>query len=300
MPNFFVIGAAKCGTTALYHYLKQHPAIYMSPNKEPRFFAMAEGDEDFASREPGAVTNLEDYERLFDGVTSETAVGEASALYLYRPLVIERVRHFVPDARLIALLRNPVERAFSAFVHATAIGWESHRDFEHALQREQQRIPDACALFHYKSMGFYYEQLKQYLDAFGESQIRIYLYEDFRENPLLVCQDIFRFLDVDDTFAPDVSTRHNVYRVPKTGMLRLLLSQRRRSALKRFLPRSLRAPLAGALLARPQFPAHVREQLVEEYRDDVLRLQRLIGRDLSSWLQLPLEPASRRELRVAA
>lgn len=123
LPNFLIIGAAKAGTTSLYHYLAQHPQIYMSPIKEPNFFALEERCVDF--RGPGdhlyikqfSVTELERYRSLFQGVTHEQAVGEASPLYLYSPVAPARSHRYVPEMKLIAILRHPVDRAYSAFLH---------------------------------------------------------------------------------------------------------------------------------------------------------------------------------------
>lgn len=123
LPNFLVIGAHKAGTTALYNYLKQHPQVYMSPAKEPRFFALEGKNLKFLGpkKDPGnrcRFTTLEAYRELFQGVSSEVAIGEASTLYLYSQEAPKRIQHYIPDAKLIAILRNPIKRAYSNFVHA--------------------------------------------------------------------------------------------------------------------------------------------------------------------------------------
>src|SRR5688572_7713518 len=128
MPNFLIIGAAKAGTTSLYSYLNQHPQIFMSPVKEPNFFAL-EGEK-LNFRGPGdaqvinrySITQLESYRAHFKGITQETCIGEASTLYLDHPKAVERIQHYTPKARLITILRDPVERAFSNFLHAVRDG----------------------------------------------------------------------------------------------------------------------------------------------------------------------------------
>src|SRR5580704_17949873 len=121
LPNFFIIGAARSGTTALYEYLRQHPQIYMSPIKEPNYFAFYgqgihyRGPRDQELVRSSYVPSLKAYEAQFSGVAKEIAVGEASPWYLYLPEAPERIRRKVPDAKLAAILRNPVDRAFSAF-----------------------------------------------------------------------------------------------------------------------------------------------------------------------------------------
>ena len=167
LPNFLIIGAAKAGTTSLYRYLEQHPEVYMSPVKEPKFFAL--GGERLDYRGPGdearmrgaSVTSLEDYRELFRGVSTETAVGEASTLYLYSERAAARIKHHVPDVKLIAVLRNPVDRAYSDFLHLVRDGIEPLTDFPQALEAEESRIRSRWApMWHYRRRGFYHPQLK--------------------------------------------------------------------------------------------------------------------------------------------
>src|SRR5215210_1748036 len=155
LPNFLVIGAGKSGTTSLYHYLRQHPDVYMSPVKEPLFFAAEGGrirfpgpDGRMISRaaNPGAVTRMKDYRALFAGVSGKKAVGEASPQYLYTPEAPLRIKHYVPEAKLIAVLRNPVERAYSAFLHRTRLGREPLADFSEALRQEDSRMREGWGL----------------------------------------------------------------------------------------------------------------------------------------------------------
>jgi len=144
LPNFLVIGTAKAGTTSLNQYLRQHPQIYMSPHKAPRFFAL-EG-QPLAFDGPGDrtrftfVTERAQYEALFDGVSTERAVGEASPWYLYVEQAPERIKHHVAHARLIGVLRDPVQRAYSNFLHARSEGLEPLDDFAAAMDAESERI----------------------------------------------------------------------------------------------------------------------------------------------------------------
>src|SRR5918998_2242905 len=123
MPNFLLIGAMKAGTTAFYQLLDKHPQVYMSPNKEPNFFAF-EGEKldfrapsDIEGLNRHAVTEIEEYQALFDGVSGEKAIGEASHWYMYKPEASGRIKHHLPEAKLIAVLRDPAERAYSEFLH---------------------------------------------------------------------------------------------------------------------------------------------------------------------------------------
>ncbi|MEJ7842586.1 MAG: sulfotransferase [Rubrobacter sp.] len=298
LPNFLLIGAQKAGTTALYHYLGQHPQVYMSPVKEPHFFAY-EGEElDYRGPRDReilprmVVTDLEAYRELFRGAAGEKALGEASAGYLYDPKAPGRIRRYAPDARLIAVLRDPAERAYSSFLHMVRDGREPLNDFEQALREEETRIRDNwSSIWHYKRAGFYVPQLTRYFEMFGRERVRVYLYEDLKEDPAGVVRDAFGHLGVDEGFVPDVSLRHNVSGVPKSRVLHGFLGSSHpvKSAIKPFVPEAARLRLVTLMrnrnLSKPSpLSPEVRGRLVEEYREDVLRLQDLIQRDLSRWL----------------
>lgn len=294
LPNFLIIGAAKSGTTALYHYLKQHPQIYMSPIKEPHFFSY-EGEEALGlgqGRKPtDHITDINAYRRLFEGVSVETAVGEASPSYIYITQSPERIRHHIPDAKLMAVLRDPADRAYSNFLYALKLGREPLTDFALALREEETRIRKGWGPFwHYQRKGFYYEQLKRYFDRFDRDQIRVYLYEDLNTEAVGVLRDIFSFLGVDESYVPDISARLNVSGVPKGRFSRAVVTSidTVNPLLKRVLPtqlRTVRESIRDKVLDKPPPPpTEAREYLVELYREDILRLQDLIHRDLSAWL----------------
>ena len=175
MPNFFIVGAQKAGTTSLYHYLDQHPQVYMSPIKEPYFFDHemdSEGEvvrRDFGGhRQPPRFANIGEYSALFEGVQNERAIGEATPLYIYAPGAPERIERHAPGAKAIALLRHPADRAYSAFLHAVRIGAEPLTDFAQALREEPFRVRNGWHyVFHYRSRGLYYQQLNHLYEVFG-------------------------------------------------------------------------------------------------------------------------------------
>jgi hypothetical protein len=162
----------------------------------------------------------------------------------------------VPEAKLIAILRNPIDRAYSAYLHLIRDSRETVTDFGEALRREQARIADRWEhIWHYKHMGLYHEQLTRYYDAFDLDNIKVYLYHDFRTDPLGVLRDVFRFLGVDEAFVPDISARHNASSLPPDRT--------------------------------PPLPLDVRMELHRAFREDILKLQDLLGRDLSCWTGMP-------------
>lgn len=298
MPNFLVIGAAKSGTTALYYALRQHPEIYMSRSKEPNFFAL-EGEVP-AFRGPGdqqtinsqSITSLAAYQRLFQGVSQEAAVGEASTSYLYHARASERIRHYIPSAKLIVILRHPVERAYSSYLHLIRDRREPLADFSQALQAEQARIGDHWEhIWHYTQMGFYSAQLERYFRAFDAGRIKIHLYDEWVSNPLQVIRETFRFLGVDEQFVPDLSLRPNVSGIPRHRVLQAILMKLNpaEAAVNPFRFTRLCARravrIANNNLIKPPIPEAVRAELGGVFKGDIVKLQDLIQRDLSEWLR---------------
>lgn len=307
MPNFFIIGAQKAGTTSLYHYLNQHPQIYMSPVKEPMFFnrkldprgeVITENLEGPHRQRGPKFSSVEEYREVFRGVGSEQAIGEASPLYIYAPGTAERIKKYAPEAKVIALLRNPADRAYSSFLHARRIGVEPLTDFAQALREEEERVRNNWAyVFHHHTRGFYYPQLKPYYELFGKDKVGVWLYEDLRDDPAGVTRNVFRFLEVDDSFLPNTSSKHNPAGVPNSAAARTTVKAIDAVAsafLETFTSTSRIYPLLsktrqriqGRILTKPsRIDPKIRGELLETYREDILKLEKLIGRDLSVWLK---------------
>ncbi|NJO77613.1 MAG: sulfotransferase [Cyanobacteria bacterium RM1_2_2] len=295
LPNFFIIGAIKAGTTSLHYYLNQHPEIFMSAMKEPTFFA----PEFYTTHRNGilrgraqrqAAMPLEEYTSLFNDVSQETAIGEASPSYLFFEQTPTRIKQMIPEAKIIAILRDPAERAFSAYCFQKRDGYEL-MSFEQALADEQKRLEQRWQPgWLYASCGYYYAQIKRYFNTFDPSQIRVYLQEELNTDSTSVCQDIFEFLGVHSAFVPDLS-RKNISAMPKNQLLNLFLSNRNpiKLAIKPLLPKQLRQQVAGNIRKlnmadKPSLSPETRQSLIKIYREDVLKLQDLIQKDLSSWL----------------
>ena len=300
LPNTFILGAAKSGTTSLYDYLRQHPNVYMSPVKEPRFFAYAEhppamvgpGDE-ASNREAGAVYTLEAYQELFAGATTESIIGEASPVYLYDEAAPRLLRRHCPDAQLLVLLRNPIERAYSHFLHLLQSGREPLRDFEAALEAEDERVAEGWEWsWHYCRMGFYGQQLARYLERFDREQLHVYRFEALKDDAVGLAQQIFRDLGIDDSVVPETGVRRRATGVPKLAWLHRFIGNpdhplRRWS--RAVLPEAVRdrilTSVKNANLEKPPLPDAARARLAEVYRDDLDRLGALLGRDFSDWLE---------------
>ena len=304
LPNFLILGTAKAGTSSLYAYLKQHPKVYLSPKTELNFFAH-EG-KDLSFRGPGdshyvwddsLIATYEEYRKQFDTVDQETAVGEVSTHNLYSPQAPARIRHYVPNAKMIAILRNPADRAFSAFSHMVRDGREETDDFRCALSREQHRIRDNWEpLWHYKAMGFYGAQLSRFFDIFDRKQIRVYIYDDFVTHPEATIRDIFAFIGVDPGFTPDMSEKRNVSFIPRSLKLQKMMTgpSALRSALRVTVPKRIRPHIHSMILQhntkRMRLEPALRRELTRVYSDDIELLQQLLDRDLSSWVRAAAGP----------
>lgn len=293
-PNFLIIGAAKSGTSSLFYYLRQHPDVFMSSLKEPKFFALEGQLLDYKGPDQGininSVTTLKEYMALFTKVRDESAIGEASPLYLYSNSAAQRIKHYIPKVKLIVVLRNPVDRAFSSYTHLLRDGLET-LSFADGLQAESERIHSKWSpLYHYRAAGFYYQQLSRYFELFPSQQIKIYLHEELNQNSLEVVQDIFRFIGVDDSFIPDLK-RSNVSGIPKSRFIHSLLKHENpaKSLLKPLMPKVFRENLKTLVSSRnlgekPKLDLGLRQELVKVYRRDISMLQSLIDRDLSHWM----------------
>jgi hypothetical protein len=293
LPNFLVIGAYKSGTTSIHHCLRQHPQVYLPQVKEPNFFAFDEGVTTSPSVRATDLTTMSEYRRLFEGVRDEVAVGEVSPRYLTTPEAPARIHTHLPDVRLIAILRNPVERAYGEFLYWRRNGDEPYADFGRALDEQEDRYRRGqLRTAFYVQSGFYGEQLARYFDLFPSTSISVHLFEDLVRDPGAVMGEIFRFLGVDALNVPSLE-QHNVSGDPRNALVALALRSRRwwlmpvlnTSLGQRARPQIERLAQRGHLLRRPALPPDQRARLQELYREDILALASLIGRDLSHWLK---------------
>jgi hypothetical protein len=251
VPNFFICGAARCGTTSLWEYLRQHPDIYMPDTieqKEPSYFCDLYGYRDWQY-----------YLELFHPAGDRKRVGEASTAYLTSPESPGQIKAVVPHAKLIVSLRNPVARAYSLYKWMHEHGYEKIATFPEALEAEEASRLDNDEFkttngqyyynFLYYHSGLFFQQVKRYFDVFGRDQVRVLIFEEFVKATPEHMRSLFEFLDVDPGFAPKVEV-HN-----PSG--------------------SSYAPLDASL----------RSELTRRYHGNVLQLEALLGRELRSlWM----------------
>lgn len=298
-PNFLIIGAMKSGTTSLYHYLNQHPEIYLSPQKEPHFFAYK--DERIKFKGPGdqeriekmVVSDEQQYLRLFEGIKNEKAVGEASAMYLYYSEAAKNIKEVIPDVKLIVMLRNPVDRAYSSYKHLVRDDREFLDSFEEALEAEEKRISEEwLPLWHYVEAGKYGKQLTSYFEIFNKEQIKVILFEDFKKETSKVVKSTFEFLGVNKGFTPKLDIQYNVSGIPKFQILHNYL--RRESKLRKvlgcFISEKNRDLIRNKILnfnigSSPKLKPETRIKLENFFKDDFQKLKELIAIEEKRWFK---------------
>lgn len=284
-PTFLFLGAPRSGTTQLYEGLRQHPEIFMSPVKEPLYFVSPRYH----------LTRVEQddaYQALFAEAGAARHVGEASTLYLYDPEAPARIRAALPDVRLIAILRHPVERAYSQYVFERLLQHETFPTFEQALAAEPERRRRGDSPFlYYVDVGRYAAQIRRYQALFPEDRLLWLLHDDLRQDQPGTFHRIFRFLDVDPTFTPDLDGAVNQSGVPRHPSLYRWLHRTARP-FKAWMPdpwvQRLRREADQALLQEaPAVAPDTRRQLLETFRADIVETGALIGRDLRHWIDTP-------------
>jgi len=299
-PNFFIVGKPKSGTTALHLMLEQHPDIYMSAVKEPHHFAR-DHVEAAERRNRGyrgmPYKDRENYLKLFEGAGTQKVVGEASTDYLYSRVAAQEIAKFNPDARILMILREPVDFMYSFHGQLLRSGNENEGNFAKALLLEEQRkrgekIPSATsnpAMLLYSDQAQYCEQVERFLSAFDNSRVKIVIYDDFRDANLAVCREVFRFLEIDPDFEP-VSQKVNPsrdVRAPRLANWLIYHGERKAGNIKQLAPKWLIRPIASVMSRlifseRPPAPLDpdFRSALKARFKPEVVRLSSIVGVDL--------------------
>ena len=299
LPDFFIAGAPKAGTTALHAALARHPSLYMSAVKEPKFF-LTDGPPPTRGG-PGDVQTYrehvwrrDDYEALFDPAPAGTLRGESTPFYLYNRDAQRRIRALIPDARLVVILRDPVERAHSNWTHLWSAGLDPVHDFVRACAAEDERIAAGWADFwHYKRLGLYGEQLQHLYSVFGRDQVHVVRYRALIDNPAGTLDGICEFLGVtlgivtavpreNVTAHPELTRRHrHLARVLRAGSaVATRLPHHAGAAMIDRLERSLQE---GGAPRQPLTWAE-RQSLIPFFEADVRLLEELTGENFRDWV----------------
>lgn len=294
-PDFFIVGAPRCGTTAMYAYLRQHPQVFMPTHKEPMYFGTD------LEQLHGRLSQRH-YMGLFKAARPGQRVGEASTWYLFSKSAASEIHRFDPNGQIIIMLRNPVDTMHSLHQELVFYRAEPIREFEEALDAEADRKLGRRLgpvgrgwMLYYRDVVRFGEQVERFLAHFRRDQITIILFDDFIRDPAATYQDVLRFLRVDETFKPrfgriNASKRHlnpaiqELIIRPPAPIARLVPLLRQRA-----LAHRVRAALLAAnsrATGRTPMAQDLRRRLTEELAPEVARLGEIIDRDLSAWSRI--------------
>ena len=295
-PNFFIVGAPKCGTTALSEYLRDHPNIYLSEPKEPHYFSF-----DF---EQYRITKTRtEYLNLFDGCDSKhLAIGEGSVFYLCSSIALSKIYEYDPQAKIIVMLRNPVEMIYSFHSQLVFTADESEKDFERAWRLQQTRrqgkqIPSQCrepAFLQYARMGKLGEQVERLLDIFPPEQIKIIFFEDFIKTTKNVYDEVIEFLSVpndgrtnfvriNENKSHKLGAIGNFTAKPPALLTNVALKARDMLGIEELNILDRIRSLNTKVVARQPLSDELRAEMVAEFTPDIQKLAQLLNRDLSGW-----------------
>tara|TARA_Y100000746_G_C15451485_1_gene427362 strand:- start:1071 stop:1928 length:858 start_codon:yes stop_codon:yes gene_type:complete len=278
--DFFIVGAPKAGTTSLYEYLKQHSVICMSTIKEPDFFTKDELLKNPLYYGKNPIENIEDYHDLFDDSNCQIR-GEASVSYLFYPLVAKKIKQYNTNAKIIIMLRNPVDRAFSHYLMDYKLGLVD-QDFESIFNKS-----DSLFFQQYFEIGNYYEQVMRYLSNFDKDRIQIIWYEDFVEFGTKELQKTYKFLSVNIKKNTILQTKHNAFSLPKNKIIRKVYSMIfLRRLLKNILPVKFTSIVKKNLFSDSKKPIlcnKLRKKIIKYYINDIEKLEKAMNKNLILW-----------------
>jgi hypothetical protein len=293
MPNTFLIGAQKCATTSIYDWASQHPEICAPISvKDYEYFIREEyySDKDLLSSF---------YNKIYN---NEKIIFQGSVHYIYFKEALQRIKDANSEAKFVLILRNPSERAISAYNYAVKFNYEN-LPIEEAFKIENERIETGdirtLSELTYKTHGLYFKQIDEFLKIFKRSQLHIMLYEDITENPNKVVKELFKFLEVDESFVPEFRTLNNTGKIKNKWLQKIGFGD---SPVRNFIIRKvLRVFLSEDKWARLRFfvihantkntntnydsliSSELKKELNDFFRQDIENLEKLLKRDLTTW-----------------
>jgi hypothetical protein len=293
LPTFIIAGGPKCGTTALWKYLNEHPEIYLADWKEPKFFTICENDLGNNIRKPGPnrIPNykkgLEWYMNLFDCDQNTKAIGEASTAYLSMPDSPFLIKKHLPDVKIIIILRDPVHRMFSHYWHNFKRGVKLPK-FEEMVKNNHSGYK------YYEYVSHYKQHLDRYLDVFDADQLKILIFEDLKNDPDSVYKEIFKFLNVEDGFVPESNQKEvNPYTIPRFMLIERVILITRFMKISQMIPKGLKKYLIKirdeiSKMNRqkskyPKLSNDLYNKLIIRFEEDIQYVEKLLNRNLDIW-----------------
>jgi hypothetical protein len=279
--GIFIVGAPKAGTTSLFHYLNAQPEIKMSSVKEPDYFSDKELFDQGLYYGTSRIDTLQKYNSLFLGRKKEKMMGESSVSYLYYPEVPNRIKVYNTDSKIIVMLRNPVDRAFSHYLMDYRLGLTSE-SFESEFHKKK-----GLNFQQYFLLGNYSSQVKRYIDVFGRENIHFIWYSDFKKDSEKQLNKVVDFIGLESDFRVDFDTIYNSFSMPKNNLIRMIYSVVWLRKLLTFLfPYSLVKSIKHLLFSKgnkPKLSDLTRGTVLEYYKSDIEKLEKLLSVNLSRW-----------------
>jgi hypothetical protein len=285
--DFFVVGAARCGTTSLYNYLNQHPDIFLPNIKELNHFSEVESKERSDYKKPKTdqdyhtkiIKLFEDYKRLFKNAKENQLKGDISPSYLSNNNTAQRIFKHNPNAKIIISLRNPVQRAFSHYAMNFGVGYDRHESFEEALKAKREHIWGGGNL--YLEWSSYYELVKSYYDLFDKKNIHLIIFEDWTKNKEKALGEIFNFLGIDSKMVINHKTKHNEKVAYKNiKILNFLRNKYIKRIVGLFVFNKTKDKIKGKLFKKEEFKMRLNpgteKRLKDHFLTDVKNLEQLI------------------------
>ena len=280
-PNFLVVGAAKSGTTSLLRYLEGTQGVYMS-ERGSNYFSSTSFVHNL--RLP-VVREKEKYLELFSGVTDEKAIGEVCTSYLYSPEANIRIKQEIPNARIIMILRDPIQRAYSHYLMNVGVGTQTLPFYE-ALQKDYYSKDKPFGIaFLYVDQGLYARQLERYIGTFGRENVKVLIFEEFIKDTRSAVKDVLNFLDVNANPPENIQKEYNTFFIPKSKISKLIIGNKIIRRISQIVPETklksdIRKAVAGESIKKPPVSDKAKSFLEEIFRDDVKALETILGRTL--------------------
>lgn len=282
LPDFVVIGAFKAGSTSFHHYFSQHPDVFMTKVKDPTYFAFDPNNKVHVerSRLKSLVSDRAEYEALFDEARADQLKGEVSPYYLHSPLAPQKMKEIVPAIKMVACLRNPVERAYSHYQMMLRSGVET--------KSPEKAFSDNA--FWVKT-SLYADEIQRYRQIFSHEQIKFVLFDDLIADPQALMSELFTFIGVRSSFNVNAEYKFNPGGIPKSPWLHHgLIALKWIPMLRSYTPAFIRSRLAQIrdknLKSTEKLSVDVQKQWLRYYQDDILRVQDILQLDLSHWLKV--------------
>lgn len=278
LPDFFLVGAPKSGTTSLYEYLGQHPQIFTPPIKEPHFFACPEVKDTYY--DVPFVDTMTEYVEIFKESKNTQKAGDFSSSYLHRERAACRIKHHCPESKILILLRDPVERAISHYLMDVRDGYQPYSLME-CLKGAKKLRP---YYREYVEVGLYSKQIKRYKSLFDSSDVKIITFKELTNETKKVLENISHFIEVENFRGWNVSDQHNSYRSFKSSYFGRAVKHEWVQEFSSIVPGSLKEVIKRIIFTseKPDFEKE-RKKLKNIFRKDIKKLNPIINKDISHW-----------------